>query len=308
MKYLLAFFSFINIFNVMHAQKIMPLYADSIPNSISHKDEENITDENGVMIIHKVSRPTLTAYLPSPALATGAAVIICPGGSYEILAAGHEGAAVAKALNKAGIAAFVLKYRTPDTTTMKDKEIGPLQDAQQAIKMVRSHAREWKINTGKIGIMGFSAGGHLAASAGIHYSNALIANENNTNLRPDFMILIYPVISFQDSLTHTGSRDNLVGKNASQQKKDYYSNELQVTENTPPTFLVHAGDDDAVKVANSIVFYMALLLHHVPAELHIYEKGGHGFGMNKQNIPVDKWMEQLLSWMKQRKLLVPVKK
>lgn len=292
----------------MHAQKIMPLYADSIPNSISHKDEENITDENGVMIIHKVSRPTLTAYLPSPALATGAAVIICPGGSYEILAAGHEGAAVAKALNKAGIAAFVLKYRTPDTTTMKDKEIGPLQDAQQAIKMVRSHAREWKINAGKIGIMGFSAGGHLAASAGMHYSNALIANENNTNLRPDFMILIYPVISFQDSLTHTGSRDNLVGKNASQQKKDYYSNELQVTENTPPTFLVHAGDDDAVKVANSIVFYMALLLHHVPAELHIYEKGGHGFGMNKQNIPADKWMEQLLSWMKQRKLLTPIKK
>ncbi len=288
---------------MMYAQKIMPLYADSIPNSIPGKDLESITDNNGVMIIHNVSQPTLTAYLPPPALAKGAAVIICPGGGYEVIAAGHEGSDVARELNKAGIAAFVLKYRIPKDAVMPNKEIGPLQDAQQAIKMVRNHAKEWNINPGKIGIMGFSAGGHLAASAGTHYDKAFISNADNINLRPDFLILIYPVISFQDSITHTGSRMNLLGKNVSQQKKDFYSNERNVNPNTPTTFLVHASDDSAVKVANSTAFYQALVQHHVPAELHIYEKGGHGFGMLKNNTTTDAWFNSLVNWLLQINLL-----
>jgi acetyl esterase/lipase len=178
----------------------------------------------------------------------------------------------------------------------KNKEIGPLQDAQQAIKMVRERAKEWNVNPDRIGIMGFSAGGHLASTEGTHYSKALIENSSNTSLRPDFMILAYPVISFQDSLAHIGSRDNLLGKNPAQEKKDYYSNEMQVTDSTPPTFLVHASDDDGVKVENSIAFYEALIKHLVPAEMHIYQNGGHGFGMN---LPKNKdlWLDRCKNWM-----------
>ncbi len=273
----------------------MPLYKDSIPNFIFTPDEES-TANDGILRISKVSRPTLTAYLPPKEKATGAAVIICPGGGYVILAAGHEGADVAKELNNAGIAAFVLKYRLPSDATMKNKETGSLQDAQQAIKMVREKATAWNINPNHIGIMGFSAGGHLASTAGTHFTKALIENNNHTSLRPDFMILVYPVISFQDSLGHIGSRDNLLGKNPSQEKKNEYSNEMQVTDSTPPTFLVHASDDDAVKVENSIQFYEALIRHGVPAELHIYQNGGHGFGMR---LPKNKdlWLDRCKNWM-----------
>ncbi len=277
------------------AQQVIPLYKDSIPNSIMTKDEETTTN-NGVLIISKVSRPTLTAYLPPKEAATGTAVIICPGGGYSVLAAAHEGSDVAKEFAKKGIAAFVLKYRIPNDATMPNKEIGPLQDAQQAIKTVRERATEWNINPKQIGIMGFSAGGHLASTAGTHYTKAVIANSNNTSLRPDFMLLMYPVISFQDSLAHMGSRENLIGKKATKEKVDLYSNELQVTDDSPPTFLVHATDDDVVKVNNSIAFYEALLQHKVPAEMHIFQSGGHGFGMH---IPKRKdiWMETCLNWM-----------
>ncbi len=295
MKKLLISFIFLLVNTITFSQQVMPLYKDSIPNFIFTKDEET-TSNDGVLIISKISRPTLTAYLPPKEKANGAAVVICPGGGYAVEAAGHEGADVAKELSNAGIAAFVLKYRLPSDETMKNKEIGPLQDAQQAIKMVRERAKEWNINPDRIGIMGFSAGGHLASTAGTHYTKALIENSNNTSLRPDFMLLIYPVISFQDSLGHIGSRDNLLGKNPSQEKKDYYSNELQVTDNTPPTFLVHASDDNAVKVENSIAFYEALIKHHVPAEMHIYQNGGHGFGMH---LPKNKdlWLDRCKNWM-----------
>ncbi len=299
MKRLFCFFLFFSFFMVMKysaaAQKVMPLYTDSIPNSRMTPDAE-ATSNNGVLIISKVSRPSLTAYLPPKAQANGTAVIICPGGGYSVLAAGHEGSDVAREFNKQGIAAFVLKYRIPDDATMINKEIGPLQDAQQAIKTVRERAKEWNIDPKRIGIMGFSAGGHLASTAGTHYAKAVIANPNNTSLRPDFLILIYPVISFDDSIGHRGSRDNLIGKNPPEEKKKYYSNELQVTADTPPSFLVHAGDDDVVLPENSIRFYQALLAHHVSAELHLYQNGGHGFGMYLPKSK-DLWMERCLNWM-----------
>jgi acetyl esterase/lipase len=179
---------------------------------------------------------------------------------------------------------------------MIDRSIGPLQDAQQAIKMVREHAKEWNIDPAKTGIMGFSAGGHLAASAGTHFNTSFIANPGNVSLRPDFLVLIYPVISFQDSIRHGGSMEQLIGKDPLPAKKEYYSNELQVSNTSPPAFLVHAGDDDLVIPENSLSFYKALLRHGVKAELHMYQEGGHGFGLNMRNTN-EKWMERCKQWL-----------
>jgi acetyl esterase/lipase len=280
------------------SQTIIPLYKDSIPNSKPSADEETSTyeGENKILIVHHVSRPSLTVFLAPKEKANGTAVIICPGGGYSILAASHEGYDVAKKFNEWGVTAFVLKYRIPDDKTMPNKEIGPLQDAQRAIQIVREKAGEWNINPSRIGIMGFSAGGHVASTAGTHFDKVVIENKNNISLRPDFMILIYPVISFTNSIGHIGSRDNLIGKSPSYEKINEYSNELQITTKTPPAFLVHAGNDDAVKVQNSIDFYEALQKNNIPAELHIYPKGGHGFGMNNPTTK-DQWMERLKNWL-----------
>lgn len=281
---------------VLYAQEVIPLYDKVIPNSKPVKDEE-VTEVQSAkrIIIAKVTRPTLTAYLPA-ANANGTAIIICPGGGYTRLAAGHEGVEVAKALNAMGVTAFVLKYRIPNDSSMVNKEIGPLQDAQRAIQMVRQRAKEWNINANRIGIMGFSAGGHLASTAGTHFSKPVTDNKDNINLRPDFMVLLYPVISFSDSTAHIGSRNQLIGKNPSSAMITQYSNELQVTPQTPTAFIVHAGDDNAVKVQNSIDFYMALQKNNVLAEMHIYPKGGHGFGMDNATT-TDKWMDRLKNWL-----------
>lgn len=192
----------------------------------------------------------------------------------------------------------MLKYRLPDDSTMMDKKIGPLQDAQQAIKVVREMASQWGIDTNKIGIMGFSAGGHLASTEATHFENSVIENRNNTNLRPDFLILVYPVISMLDSLTHPDSRTKLLGKNPPKEIIEQFSNELQVSENTPPAYITHAGDDKLVDVDNSIVFYEKLSNHHVAAELHIYPKGGHGFVLFQQT---EDWMMPIFKWMKASK-------
>jgi acetyl esterase/lipase len=282
--------------NTTSAQLIIPLYKDGIPNSIPFKDEEESDTSGGILRIGKISRPTLTIFLPPKQKANGTAVIICPGGGYSIVAAGHEGTDVAKAFNAMGVAAFVLKYRIPDPKTMKDPSIGPLQDAQQAIKMVRDNATKWNIDTHRVGILGFSAGGHLAATASTHYGQPVIENKNATSLRPDFSILVYPVISFRDSLTHGGSRDHLIGKQPSAENIAGFSNELRVTDSTPPAMLIHASDDPAVSPLNSIAYYEALLQHHVAAELHIYQSGGHGFGMFIKNSQ-DLWMERCRNWL-----------
>ncbi|MCF2520907.1 alpha/beta hydrolase [Dyadobacter sp. CY351] len=278
------------------AQTVMPLYPDKIPNSIQVPDEETNADQ----IARKVSRPTLTVYLPPPSAATGAAVIVCPGGGYGVLVMEREGHQVAKALNKVGIAAMVLKYRLPDDKIMSDKSLGPLQDAQQAIKTVREQAEKWKINPAKIGIMGFSAGGHLAATAGTHYDSTFIANPMKTSLRPDFMILVYPVISLMDIIGHKGSSSNLLGKTPTNEKLKYFSNELQVTKSTPPTFLTHAGDDTVVPVSNSIKFYEALNAVGIPADMHIYSKGEHGY---LKTPAFSEWFGRCLHWMKVNEFL-----
>lgn len=291
-----------SINTTLFSQTIIPLYTDSIPNSKPGPDEEKSEmSKDSILIVSKVSRPTLSIYLPPKEKRTGAAVIICPGGGYWILAAGHEGADVARRFNEMGVAAFVLKYRIPNDKTMVNKEIGPLQDAQRAIQVLRENAKEWGINKNTIGIMGFSAGGHLASTAGTHFQRSYIANPKKTNLRPDFMVLAYPVISFTDSIGHTGSADQLLSKKASAEKIKEYSNELQVTTQTPPTFLVH-GKDDGVKVENSLSFAAALKKHNVPVELYLYEKGGHGYGMYNKTSSV-RWMDLVEEWMKKMKFI-----
>jgi acetyl esterase/lipase len=247
--------------------------------------------------VAKISKPTISVFKSANAKPNGAAVIIFPGGGYWINAIQHEGFDVAKRFNDAGVTAFVVKYRIPNDKTMSSRETGPLQDAQQAIYVIRKRAKEWNVNPNQIGIMGFSAGGHLASTAGTHFTTAVNPALKNSNLRPDFMILIYPVISFLDSVGHLGSRDQLIGKSPSKDKISLYSNEMQVTKQTPPTFLIHASDDETVLSENSILFYQSLIKNNVPAELHIYQKGGHGFGMENPTTQ-DAWMERCLNWMK----------
>lgn len=284
---------------MVNAQQELPLYGNRpIPNSKPVPDRETV-DTSGVPVRYSfslVSHPKLLIFLPPAGKATGAAVVVCPGGAYLHLAFTHEGTDVAKMLNDMGIAAFVLKYRLPNDETMVDKTIGPLQDAQRAIQLVRQRAGEWGVDPAKVGIMGFSAGGHLASTAGTHFDQAVIDNPGKISLRPDFMILLYPVISFEDSIAHRGSRDNLIGLHPDPAQVRKYSNELQVTAQTPPTFLVHTGDDKVVPVANSIHFYEALQANNVPSELHVYPKGGHGFGMNNPTT-ADRWTDRLHNWL-----------
>ncbi len=284
--------------NIVQAQTVIPLYPGAIPNSKPAPDEEKTeTSADGITRISKISKPTLTIFLPAKEIATGAAVIICPGGGYSINANSHEGTDVAKEFVKSGVAAFVLKYRIPDDATMLHKEIGPLQDAQQALKTVREKAVGWNISPDRIGIMGFSAGGHLASTAGTHFLRNTIDNKEKTSLRPDFMILIYPVINMNDStVTHKGSATQLLGKKPGAERLKEYSNELNVNAQTPPTLLVHASDDKGVTAVNSVLFYQALLKNNVRAELHIYQGGGHGFGMKMKN-STDLWMERCINWM-----------
>ncbi len=277
------------------AAQQMTLYKNGVPNNKAVSDKENSTFKDNVTRIAKVSNPTITIF--RAVKPNGKAVIICPGGGYGILAFDKEGTRVAEEMNRWGITAFVLKYRLPNDTINIDKSLAPLQDAQQALRLVRTNAKEWGINKNQIGIMGFSAGGHVAATAATHFKFMADAdNADTTSVRPDFAILIYPVISFDSTITHKGSRNNLIGKNPSQQLTNFFSNELQVGMETPPSFLIHAGDDGAVPVENSLRYYQACIKNKIAAELHLYPKGGHGFGMYNKTTD-DNWMERLKNWL-----------
>lgn len=278
------------------SQQAIRLYPGEIPNSKNAADEE-VRSPNAEVdsLVSKVSVPTLSVFLPSGNKATGAAVIICPGGGYHTLLIKREGTDVARAFNKLGIAAFVVKYRLPDDRIMRDKSAGPLQDVQQAIRAVRENARKWNIDAGKIGIMGFSAGGHLAATAGTHFNTAVADNPEKINLRPDFMILVNPVISFTDQIGHTGSRNNLLDNNPTDMQIRFFSNEMHVTPSTPTTFLVHAEPDAVVPVENSIAFFDALRKNKVSVEMHLYAKGEHGFLTDP---PFDEWFGRCIHWMR----------
>lgn len=285
------------------AQNEIPLYKGKIPKS-KECTIENKTQVNqwGQEVYTKVNHPTLTIYKATESTTNQTAVLILPGGGYTILAANHEGQDVAKAFNGIGVTAFVLKYRLPNDTCMFNKEWVPFIDAQAAMKWIRDHSSEYGINPDKIGVIGFSAGGHLASTLATQYQLNLNDQGSRTNARPNFAILAYPVISMEDGIGHEGSRIKLIGKDAAAATRDQFSAHLQVSRFTPPTFLFHAKDDSTVPVENSLQMKAALDAQKVPAELLLMEKGGHGFGLINKQDPAD-WFKVLQTWMKSQGFL-----
>ena len=279
---------------------ILPLWEGTPPLQTDMGLEEKAIEE-GIIRIENVQIPQIEVFLPSKQMRTGQAVVIFPGGGYHILAYDWEGRDFAKWLNTQGIVGIVVKYRLPDSKSLTDAKEVPLLDAQRAIRLARFHAEEWKIDPSKIGVLGFSAGGHLASTVSTQYMHEVDRAKDEIDAlsaRPDYSILAYPVISFRDASAHSGSRRNLIGEDASQELIDRFSGELNVTEETPPTFLVHAQDDKGVPIENSFLYYKALHAKGVPASLHIYPAGGHGFGFGLGKGPVDGWRDVLLDWMK----------
>lgn len=283
------FFTFVMslFFSKSISQEKILLYPQGPTESNELKTEEKWRDKDFLL---DISEPRMYAYPASKENNCGTAVLICPGGGYSGVSAVKEGAEIAKWFNELGVSAFVLYYRMPNG----HYEI-PLKDAQTALSIIHKRARDWKINKKKIGIMGFSAGGHLASTVGTHFKTKAE--------RPAFMLLAYPVVTMNKDLTHKGSRDNLLGKNPSDELVKLYSNELQVNKQTPPTFIIHARDDGAVPIANSENLLEALQKNKVPAKLVTYDEGGHGFGMRKKGIPVENWPQKMKSWLTERKLI-----
>ena len=299
MKNIYLLFTLFLITSGLIAQdKVLKVWPNGAPNDNGMIEPEEKYD--GVRV-RNVSEADMYVYLPEKEKNTGAAVVICPGGGYMIEAMDHEGYDIASWLKSEGIAGIVLKYRLP----YGHHEI-PLSDAQQTIRIVRNKAKEWGIDPDKIGIAGSSAGGHLASTAGTHFD---MGNKEGADpikkmsCRPDFMLLLYPVISFNEEFGHMGSRKNLIGEGNKWELVENYSNELHVSPQTPPTFLVLADDDKSVPPRNSVEFYLQLKENKVPAEMHIFQEGGHGFGITKKNLPADQWPDLFFDWLKAIKIV-----
>ncbi|WP_207495927.1 alpha/beta hydrolase [Aridibaculum aurantiacum] len=289
-------------FSTNAQQMIIPLWpAGNVPN-YQQVNEVEKRDTGSTIHIRNVQEPDIAVFLPAKRNANGMAVVVCPGGGYSNLSYDWEGLDVAKWLNSKGFAAVVLKYRLPNSKSNVVPHLSPLSDAKRALRMVRANAARWNVKVDKIGIMGFSAGGHLASTLGTHFDagNASAADsvERYTS-RPDFMVLVYPVISMSKSIMHAGSKTNLIGSNPTAELAKEYSNELQVTKQTPPTFLIHATDDKTVPVENSLLFFQALKDNAVPAEMHIYPKGGHGFGLALGRGYLETWTDRCTDWLKE---------
>ncbi len=294
------FFYALFISTGVYGQEMIPLWPDdAIPNYKKSNEKEERTEKD-IVLLSKVQKPAISVFLPSVKNATGEAVVVCPGGGYQVLAWDWEGLDIAKWMNAHGIAAIVLKYRLPTSQSNVARDKSPLLDAQRAIRYTRFHAGEWHIDPSKIGIMGFSAGGHLASTAGTHYDAGNSGAKDpvdRMSCRPDFMILAYPVITFEKEVMHRGSRDALLGKNPSEKMIRYYSAELNVTPDTPPSFLVHAEDDTVVPVKNSLLFFVALKKNKVSAEMHVFPQGGHGFSLAIGDAHLSQWTDLCIRWI-----------
>lgn len=287
MKTTTLLFTLIFFMQMIHAQERILLYPNGAAESNGLVDEEQLLRKDFMV---KTSEPRMFAYIASEDNNSGTAVLICPGGGYSGVSFIKEGEEIAQWYNKIGVSAFVLYYRMPN-----GHHNIPLKDAQTAMEIIQQRAKEWNINRKKIGVMGFSAGGHLASTLGTHFTN-----KRN---RPAFMVLAYPVISMQAAITHKGSRNNLLGKTPDEALVQFYSNESQVNKKTPPAFIFHAQDDKAVPILNSQLFADALKANKVPVELYVFPEGGHGIGMRPTNPEADKWPEMLENWMKFMKLI-----
>jgi acetyl esterase/lipase len=301
LKYVFVIFFFnILVFNSSAQYTTLKLWPSGVPGSIKNESYvERATETNGEFSsFAKVTDPSLFVFLPQADKATGMAILICPGGGYSNLSFSREGIMIARWLNDNGIAGIVLKYRLPSDLIMQDKSIGPLQDAQEALRTIRRNAIAWKINPAKVGVIGFSAGGHLASTLSTHFADKVYEVTDTISARPDFSLLIYPVISMDATITHAGSRRSLIGDNPSPDAIMLYSSELQITEKTPPTFLVHAADDKTVPVKNSILYFEGLQRINIPAELHIFQKGGHGFNLARNGGTESAWPDLALNWLK----------
>lgn len=272
--YSILFVVLLNYYSL--AQEKVKLYAE-IPNAT--KSAEDLGEEN-VPVLYKYELPSAKQ-----------AILVIPGGGYSHVAINHEGHEIAKAFNEQGYSAFVLYYRLPKDEYMKVRKIGPLQDAQRGIQYIKEH-----YDFDKVGVIGFSAGGHLAASLSNHFDDVKIDNKNATDLAPDFSVLVYPVISMEDDITHQGSKKNLIGAQPESADLLYYSLEKQVSDKTPPTFLVHAEDDKGVPIANSLRYKEALDKAGVANEIFIYPTGGHGFGLHNK-LDARKWAEVMFTWL-----------
>ncbi len=277
------------------ANPVVPLWDGKAPHAVGDSDAD------------KPSLKVFRAEKPN-----GAAVVVCPGGGYGFLADDHEGKQVAEFLNTLGVTAFVLKYRIVTKDRPGPLHPAPLEDAQRAIRLVRAKAKEFGIDPKRVGIMGFSAGGHLASTAATHFNVGGLKNDDDVekeSCRPDFAILAYPVVTFDDAATHKGSRTNLIGANPDAKLVELYSNEKHVTKETPPTFIFHTNADTAVVPENAVRFYLACKKAGVPVEMHIYEKGRHGVGLGRDpkwtggEKSVATWPDRLADWMKSRGLL-----
>jgi acetyl esterase/lipase len=285
-------------FSLFAQDKTLKVWPNGAPNDNGMKLPEEKFE--GVRV-RNVSEAEMYVYLPEKEKNTGAAVVICPGGGYWIEAMDHEGYQMAEWLQSTGIAGIVLKYRLP----YGNHEI-PSGDARQTMRIVRMNSKEWGIDPNKIGIAGSSAGGHLASTVGTVFDTGNKESSSpveQMSCRPDFMLLLYPVISFNEAVGHMGSRKNLIGEGNDWKLAKQYSNELNVSSETPPTFLILADDDKTVIPQNSVDFYLALKKNNIPAEMHIFQEGGHGFGMTKKNLPVDQWPELFYNWMKAMKFI-----
>jgi acetyl esterase/lipase len=305
MKKILVLLVAFSFFQTLSAQEFIPLWPEGKkPNNNGKKVTDSLFNER----IWRVATPGLYFFPVAKSENKGATVLICPGGGYERLSHIYNGFNFAKWFNAHGINVFVLLYRLPHQQDLKERETGPLTDVQRAVKMIRANAAKWGLAKDRIGVMGISAGGHVASTLGTHFTDVSSIHDflDTVSSRPDFMILLSPVITM-GKYAHPGSKRNFLGPDTTKAMIDAWSNELQVSALTPPTFMVHAQNDSTVNVRNSVLFYNALIEKNVQASIHVFPQGGHGIGLVDNPGSTDLWLDLLELWLKEKGFL-PYKK